>query len=206
MVAAVHFFATPADEELLFNYVLTSEAVKLFPWASMDMASPTFLDPGELIAQTESPQRYGIVDQALGSIHFIGVRPTRSEPGKAKAHVMNLLNWDGASPERGQGLIDSNHTPALFWKRGSLTEGGGLGVGDIGSQADAMDDISADYRKWVNRVMNWVRRRGVKVLQDAQLTPAAEGFDLSVQFMNAVYALPGAMEFFQAGGKSHNRM
>ncbi len=206
MVAAVHFFATPADEELLFNYVLTSEAVKLFPWASMEMASPAFLDPSELIAQTESPQSYGIVDHALGSIRFIGARPIKSEPGKAKAHVMNLLNWDGSSPEQGQGIMDSNHSAALFWERGRLTEGGGLGVGSIGSQADAMEDISADYRKWVNRVMNWVRRRGVKVLQDAQLTPAAEGFDLSVGFMNAVYALPGAMEFFQSGGTSHNRL
>jgi hypothetical protein len=63
-----------------------------------------------------------------------------------------------------------------------------------------MDAISADYRRWVNRVMSWVRRKGIKVWQDGKRTPEAANLDIDVPHLGPAFALPGAMKFFQAGG------
>jgi hypothetical protein len=38
-----------------------------------------------------------------------------------------------------------------------------LGVSQLGSQADAMAAISADYERWVNQTTGWIRRKGTKV-------------------------------------------
>lgn len=202
MVAAVHFFAMPEDETLLLDYILASNTVRLFPWEAMDINNPILLGPGELPPQSAAQQRYGIVDQTLGSICFIGERPARLTSDRASSFVFDQMNWDNSSPSAGQGIVDWNRTPALFWDRGTVTADGELGVGNIGSQADAMDDISADYRKWVNRVMNWVKRKGVKVAQNGTLTPEAQGLNVRIGFLNAVFALPGAMAFFHSGGSS----
>lgn len=200
MVAAVHFFATPTDEKMLLDFVLASETVRLFPWRSMDVANPILLDAPKLPAQSEFQQRYGIVDYSLGTICFIQERPTKFEPHRAGTFVINTTNWDNASPSKGQGIVDWNRTAALFWDRGMVTSDGALVVGNIGSQADAMDDISGAYRKWVNRVMNWVRRKGVKVAQNGQLTPEAAGLNVHINFMNSMFALPDALALFRAGG------
>jgi hypothetical protein len=202
MVAAVHFFATPTDEKALLDYVLSSATARLFPWVSMDITNPIFLARSDLPNQSESRQCFGIVDHSLGTICFIEERPTKYAPNRAKAYVFDKMNWDIASPLEGQGIVDWNRTAALYWDRGTVTANGDLGVGSIGSQADAMDDISVDYRKWVNRVMNWVRRKSVKVAQNGQLTPEAAGLNLRIGCMNSVFALPDAMEYFHAGGGS----
>ncbi len=202
VVAAVQFFATVRDEKSLLDCVVTSEAVRLFPRAAMDVSHPTFLDPADLPAQSELPQHYGIIDLTLGAIVFICARPSGCEPGGAKALFFNPRNWDLASPRPGQGIVDWNRTPALFWRRGTVTPRDDLGAGEIGSRADAMDDISPDDRRWVNRVMRWVRRKGVLVARNGRLTPEAEGLDIRVGFMNSLYALPDAMEFFRSGGSS----
>ena len=203
MVAAVHFFATDEDEKSLLDYVLASDSVRLFPWATMDINDPTLLDRKEqLPTQSEGQQRYGIVDHSLGSICFHSDRPTWIEGVQARTYVFDRTNWDNASPADGHGIVDWNRTPALFWERGTVTANGALGVCNIGSQADAMDDISADYRKWVNRVMNWVKHKGTKVAQNAELTSESQGLSLKIEIMNSVFALPYAMEFFRGGGSN----
>ena len=202
MVAAVHFFATDEDEQALLDYVLASDSVRLFPWATMDTTAPTLLDREQLPAQSEDHQRYGIVDYSLGSICFHAERPSQIEQGRARTYVFNRMNWNNSSPPEGCGIVDWNRTAALLWDRGTATPSGDLGVGNIGSQADTMDDVSADYRKWVNRVMNWVKRKGTKVAQNAELTSEAKGLSLRIEFMNSVFALPKAMEFFRAGGSA----
>ncbi|WP_339747936.1 hypothetical protein [uncultured Rubinisphaera sp.] len=202
MVAAVHFFATPEDEGLLLDYALSADTVRIFPWITMDMTSPAHLNRSNMPLQTTTKQHYGIINYAIGTICFIGERPQTYEPNRVKAYVFNQINWDRSKPKSGEGIVDWNRTAALFWERAAISDEGAIGVGHIGSQADAMDDISSDYRKWVNRVMNWVRRKGVKVAKNGQLTPDAEGFNLKVGFMNSVYALPNAMQFFRNGGCS----
>ena len=42
MVAAVHFYATPADEKMLLDFVLCDDSIKLFPWVAMDVDDPKY--------------------------------------------------------------------------------------------------------------------------------------------------------------------
>ena len=77
-----------------------------------------------------------------------------------------------------------------------------IGVSQIGSQADAMAAISADYGHWVNRTTAWIRRKGTKVwgLEQGTVRP-----DLNIQlgFINSVYALPGALRALEQGAVGH---
>jgi hypothetical protein len=200
MAAGVEFFATPEDEQLFLDYILSSDTVRLFPWVAMDVEHPLIWDRQQLPAPATPRERYGIVDYALGAIHFVNQRPTDCGPGRATAFALNLLNWNRVSPSPGQGIVDWNRTAALFWQRGAFTAEGALDRSNIGSQADAMDDVSPDYRRWVNRVMSWVRRKGIKVWQDGKRTPEAADLDIDIPHLSPVFALPGAMKFFQAGG------
>jgi hypothetical protein len=65
-------------------------------------------------------------------------------------------------------------------------------VSKIGSQADAMGAISADYERWANRVMGWIRRKGTKVWGLERSAVRAD-LDLQLPFVNTVYALPDAL-------------
>jgi hypothetical protein len=100
-------------------------------------------------------------------------------------------------PDDSQGLVDSNASPVLFWSP-STASGAGLNVGGIGSQADAMQAISAGYERWVNRVMGWIRRNGTRVwgAGPGQTRP---DLDIHLPFVNAVYALPGALSALTRG-------
>ena len=73
-----------------------------------------------------------------------------------------------------------------------------IGVSQLGSQADAMAAISADYERWVNRTIGWIRRKGTKVwgLEQGTVRP-----DLNIElgFINSVYALPGAFRALEQG-------
>ncbi len=71
-------------------------------------------------------------------------------------------------------------------------------MGDIGSQADAMQAISTDYERWVNRVMGWIRRHGTRVW-GADTGQARPDLDIQLPFVNAVYALPGALSDLASG-------
>ncbi|GEM_PF-2324758 len=54
--------------------------------------------------------------------------------------------------------MDSNASPVLFWQPGTASDYA-ITLSELGSQADAMDAISADYARWVNRAMNWEKGR-----------------------------------------------
>jgi hypothetical protein len=199
MVAAVHFFATENDEQLLLDYVFASSECRLFPWIKMNADSPVFLDRRALPPQSEAVQRFGILNPTLGEIHFVMHRPTEGRPDRFKSTVINQLNWEKWAPAPGEGIVDWDQTPALFWERCKYTAAGTLILGNIGTQATAMEDMSPEYRLWVNRVMAWVRRNGSKVAQAGKLTSAADGLDLKVTIWSSLFALPDAMRHFESG-------
>jgi len=61
-----------------------------------------------------------------------------------------------------------------------------------------MKAVSADYERWTNRVMSWVRRRGTRVwgLERSGVRP---DLDIQLMFVNKVFALPGALAALEAG-------
>jgi hypothetical protein len=201
MVAAIHFFATEADEQSLFEYLCRDSAIYLFPWAKMVIDAPTFLDPSTLPKLTDTVRYFGILNARLGQLRFVNHKPQKLSRGGAKSFVFNVMAWEAMKPQTGEGIIDWDATPALFWQRCTRNRQGSLGNGNLGSQAEAMQDVSQEYRRWVNRVMAWIRRNGVKVMDQGRLTPPARRFKIrSNGSLNARYALPDAMAFFRAGG------
>jgi len=115
----------------------------------------------------------------------------------SRSGVFNRLNWEQLNPSRDEALVDSNVSPVLLWTPATHAEGV-LGSGNIGSQADSMSAVSADYERWVNRVMNWVRRKGTKVwgLQAQGVRP---DLDVRRTDVTTVFALPDALVALEGG-------
>jgi hypothetical protein len=114
-----------------------------------------------------------------------------------KAGVFNRLNWDRLHPALGEALVDSNASPVLLWIPAEIGSEV-IGVSQLGSQADAMAAISADYERWVNRITGWIRRKGTKVWGVEQGTVRPD-LDIRLGFINSVYALPGALRALEQG-------
>ena len=138
-----------------------------------------------------------VVNPAMG-LPFI-IRPGEPAMTEAsKAGVFNRLNWDRLKPAPRDGLVDSNVSPVLLWTPATQAQCS-LTAGRIGTQADSMRSISSEYERWVNRVMNWVRRKGVKVwgLGTRDIRP-----DLNVDRpdVTTLFALPEALAILEDGG------
>lgn len=193
MVASISYFATEADQVALLDYLGATAPVTLHPW-------PVVKEPAEVLSRPEAMGRRHVM---IASTEFgdpVLIRPG-SDAMKAggRSGFFNQLNWDRLSPQSDEGLVDSNASPVLFWKPGSVTKQE-IWQSEIGSQADSMTAISADYARWVNRTMNWVRRKGTKVWGREQ---SAFRPDLNIQLtvVNAVVALPEALAALEAGAR-----
>ena len=101
------------------------------------------------------------------------------------------------SPGGEEGLIDSNISPVLFWRPGH-SDDSVLRVSEIGSQADSMSAVSREYERRVNRIMGRVRRQGTKVW-GRQRRNVRPDLDIALDFVSAIYALPGALAALEAG-------
>ena len=191
VVAAVHFYATSTDQLQLLDYLGEPDQVTLQPWPLVQSTALTLARPDAL-----SCSQVMVVSRALG-------QPTVIRNGDApmversKSGVFNRINWERLKPRTGEGLVDSNASPVLLWVPAS-DAGHAFVAGNIGSQADSMSAVSVDYERWVNRVMDWVRRRGTKVwgLQAQDTRP-----DLNVRRtdVTSVFALPHALAALEAG-------
>jgi hypothetical protein len=197
VVAAVYYFASLNDQSDLLDYLGEPDQVVLHPWPVVD-SQPVVLARGDALAAA----------QVMIARHDFGP-PTVIRPGDAamneptKSGVFNQLNWGRLRPGARQGLGDSNASPVLFWTPGAAT-GSEIGVSTIGSQADAMSAISNDYERWVNRVVGWIRRKGTTVwgMQRGDVRP---DLDIQLDFINTVYALPGALAAFENGVRGRGK-
>jgi len=190
VVAAVHFYATPADQLQLLDYLGEPDDVSLHPWPLVQ-SPPLFLSRSDALARAQvmvarrlvQPTIIGLGDAAM-------VQPSR-------AGVFNRINWERLSPEPNEGLVDSNASPVLLWTPATASPGA-LGSGSIGSQADSMSAVSMDYELWANRVMNWIRRRGTKVwgLETHDIRP---DLDIRRTDLTTVFALPDALSALERG-------
>ncbi len=198
MVAAVFYFATTQDHGELLDYLGEPGNATLHPW-------PIVRTPLDVLSRTEavSAQQVMISRREFGppvSMSAVDV----AQPGPARHTVFNRLNWKRLRPNPDEGLANSNTSPVLFWEPGAGSPVC-LAVSKIGSQADSMAAISAEYARWANRTMAWVRRKGTKVwgnstqnwgLENARIRP---DLDVQLDFVNSVYALPGALAALEQG-------
>ncbi len=191
MVAAVHFYATESDQHALLDYLGEPDTVSLHPWPVI----------GPTIERLDRATALRTAQVMVAHADFgppVGVRPASDGwASDIRAQVFNTLNWDRLRPAEDEALVDSNASPVLFWQPAAVTDGV-LRAGNIGSQADSMAAVSADYERWVKRVMNWVRRQSERVwgLERGDLRPA---FDIDIAHVSAVYALPGARAALASG-------
>lgn len=186
MVAAVHYYATAEDHAALLDYLGEPYTVMLHPWPVVD-------SPARALTRAEAlaADQVMVVHRELGQPSLIRlVHPALAEP--TKAGVFNQLNWARLRPTGGQGLVDSNTSPVLLWAPAKASDAG-LRTGDIGSQADAMDTVSSDYQRWVNRVMGWVRRKGTKVWG---LEGAQSGSGLDIHLHTSTPSMPCLERFW----------
>jgi hypothetical protein len=194
VVAAVHYFATPEDHYALLDYLGEPDRVSLHPW-------PIIHTPAVVLSRA----------QALGTAQVMVASGAFEPPsaiqlghpalaGDSKAGIFNRLNWERLRPSAREALVDSNSSPVLFWAPGQSNDST-LRVSNIGSQADAMHAVSAEYERWVKRVMGWVSRRGTKVwgLERGQVRP---DLDIELSFVNNVYALPAALSALKEGASA----
>jgi len=192
VVAAVHFFATDSDESLLLDYLGEPEEVRIQRWPLTRPDEPVLRR-----SQLGESKQVMVVHRGLGQPRLIrpGDDAMRSPD---RAGVFNRLNWQRLRPNDDDWLVDSNASPALLWQRGGA-DGHVVRLSEIGSQADAMAAISADYTRWVNRVMGWIRRRGTRVwgLERDAVRP---DIDVNLPIVNNVYAMPGALAMLESGG------
>jgi hypothetical protein len=116
--------------------------------------------------------------------------------------VFNRLNWQRLSPSGKEGLIDSNISPVLLWRAGHSNDSV-LRVSEIGSQADSMRAVSPEYERWANRIMGWVRRRGIRS-GDCKDATSAPIWTSLWPWVSTIYALPGALAALEAGARGRS--
>ena len=191
MVAAVYYYATPDDHAKLLDHIGEPVKASVHPWPLVD-CPPTLLTRDQALTM---PQVM-VVHRDFGPPSVI--RPgDAAMTGPTRAGVFNRVNWDRLRPAVGEGLVDSNASPVLVWEPGPVTDSD-IRVSKIGSQTDAMGAISADYKRWANRIMGWIRRQGTKVWGLERSAVRAD-LDLQLSFVNTVYALPGALSVLGRG-------
>ncbi len=191
MVAAVFYFATPQDHEKLLNYLGEPAKVTMHPGALVRT-------PLDRLNRTEA-LRYRqvmVLSEQLGAPTLMALGD-QAMAGSARHAVFSRLTWGRLRPSTDEHLINFNASPVLFWEPAEVSDNH-LGVNKMGSQADSMSAISADYARWVNRTMAWIQRNGTKVwgLDGTNIRP---DLDIDLHFVNSVYALPGALTALERG-------
>jgi len=194
MVAGIYFYADGEDTAEMLSYLRFGSEVSLHPWPLVQEPAVHYRLEEAIAAESVMVQSSQFGAPTL--LHDGDSAPANTSP--ARAAVFNLLNRERLSPGPENGLlVDSNRSPVLLWKPGAsaATE---FRTSSIGSQADSMKAVSNDYERWGNRVMGWIRRRGIAVwgLNGSGVRP---DLDIDVGFLNSVYALPGALRKLEAG-------
>lgn len=191
MVAAVRYFGAPEDHAALLDYLGEPAEASLHPW-------PVVRSPLEHLSRAEALAREHVIVTHAMFGPAVAIRPgDRAMREPTKAGFLNRLNWSRSRPLSGEGLLDSNVSPVLFWRPGRGADDA-LHVSEIGSQADAMSVIGDDYEKWVKRVLGWVRRKGTKVWGEERGQTRPD-LDIELSFVSAVYALPTALAALERG-------
>jgi hypothetical protein len=191
VVAAVHFYATATDQAQLLDYLGEGTAITLRPWPVVG-SLPISLSRDEAL----TCDQVMVVSASLGPPVVLRDGDVGTG-GSSRARAFNWVNWERLRPHSDEGLVDSNRSPVLLWSPATRTSES-LSSGHIGTQADSMKAVSADYERWVYRVMSWVRRRGT-VVWGWKPEHQRSDLDLRRTDVTTVYALPEALALLQRG-------
>ena len=193
MVTGIHYYATDSDQNALLDYLGVPNTATLHPWPVLD-------EPLQHLTRVDALTRSHVmvVSSALGP-PVSDLATDRATFTSARSQVFNHLNRERLNLAPTDALIDSDVSPVLLWKPATAA-GRVLHIGDIGSQAESMEAVSADFARWVNRVMGWIRPRGTRVwgLERHALRP---DLDVSMSIVSSVYALPDALLQLENGAQ-----
>lgn len=196
MTAQIQYFCDSKDEQAVLARLTADEAIAVFELDGRRMTEiPDFTI--EKIAPWPAFVCLYLWAKDFGPLRWHRDRPNVEGPTH-RSLVMRLFareDWDRSGSAKGDRLLDQDLSPGLCYKRPEMLEGR-QGPCTLIAPPSSLERVGADYARWVNRCIGWIRRRG-KIVHDwrarSMVIPNPH------HLLNTVYAFPSARELLEGG-------
>jgi hypothetical protein len=199
MTAQIQYFCDLNDEQAVLDRLTADEAIAVFDLDGQRMTEiPEF--SVEKIAPWPKFVCLYLWANELGPLRWHEDRP-KAEGPTHRSFVMRLFareDWDRSEAVAGDRLLDQDLSPGLCYKRPEMWEGK-MGPCTLIAPPSSLERVGAEYAKWVNRCVGWIRRRGKIVhgwRSPSTVIPNPH------HILNTVYAFPSAMKIIEGGEHS----
>ena len=197
-MATVRFFCSPSEELQLLNYLATDGAL-CWTYGPAD-AGHLPLVQADGLPSWDLPLKLYIWAPRLGPLEWFEMRPEMRFSGSHAQLLEGRNRSANVYLGPGQRLLDEEKSPVLVYTRGQLDSGDPTVALRSSCQLRAPVSkpitLSADYNRWVNKCLGWVRRRGSLVHNHRQRHRTLPNPQMIV---SAFYALPEARADIDSG-------
>lgn len=196
MATQVQWFCDADEEQIVLDRFIRNERIavfeldgqrmteipefsvdKLAPWPSFVCLYLWAKELGPLQWHTNRPKLAGTTHRSIATRFF------------------DREHWDRSGLAEGDTLLDQDLSPGLCYKRPEMLDGK-MGPCTLIAPPSDPKRVGVEYAKWVNRCVNWIRRRG-KLVHDWR-SPSAV-IPNPHHILNTVYAFPSAMKRLEGG-------
>lgn len=194
MTAQIQYFCDADDEKAILARLIPDGAIAVYQLDGERMTEiPEFsvekIDPWPTFVCLY------LWAKDLGAIRWHKDRPKLEGPTH-RSFVMHLFareDWDRSGAVAGDRLLDQDLSPGICYKRPEIWEGR-MGPCTLIAPPSSLERVGAEYAKWVNRCIGWVRRRG-KIVHDWRSRSIA--IPNPAHTVNTVYAFPSALKLLE---------
>lgn len=196
MTAQVQWFCDAEDERAIIDRLVGSETTAVFELDGRRMTEiPEF--SVEMFPPWPEFTCLYLWAKELGPLRWHECRPGL-EDETHRSFMMRFFareDWDQSGLGPGDKLLDQDLSPGLCYKRPEMS-GGRMGPCTLIAPPSNLDRVGAEYAKWVNRCVGWIRRRG-RIVHDWR-SPSTV-IPNPRHFLNTVYAFPSAIKLIRGG-------
>jgi hypothetical protein len=196
MTAQVQYFGDSDDEQTILHRLTASTRTVVFHLDGQRMTEiPEFAV--EKIAPWPQSVCLCLWAKDLGPLRWHEGRPN-VEGATHRSLVMRLFareDWDSSGTATGKRLLDQDSSPGLCYKRPEMLDGK-MGPCTVIAPPSNLGRVGAEYEKWVNQCLGWIRRRR-KIVHDWRSPSTVIPNPHNI--LNTVYAFPSAMELLERG-------
>jgi hypothetical protein len=212
MAAGIFYFCTPNEELDVLRYVLATGEVLAF---DRSVASPQVLPTIDALSPPTWPAQFDcfLWLRSSGRLEWHSSKPADlgRTHGDRVHNVITRLNWEENPPPPGMGVLDTNRSPVLLYRRGPIaqmfpsppffsvsrgTDGTRMGPCQLISTPSAPEHVSPDFARWVRRCFSWIRRNATRIQGGQSRHPTLPN---PLSIMNSIYAFPGALAKLESG-------